>query len=109
MNLSKPLLFAATYSQPGREQELFDCYDKEHIADMLKVPGINSITRYTVQTVKFPEGIARPATCLLHELEAADPETVIEQVKQQASVGNIRHSNALDGSKSIVFILKPTD
>jgi hypothetical protein len=42
---NRPLLFAATYAQPGREQDLWDCYDTEHVPDLMIIPGIGTVVR----------------------------------------------------------------
>ena len=101
--MNKTLFIAATYAKPGRRQDLIDCYRNEHLPDMRKVPGMGSITLYRVAPYKLPEGVPPPDAFIVHEIEG-DLSEVLREVKERSISGQVRHTDALDGTRSIVFV-----
>jgi hypothetical protein len=101
--MANPLFIAATYAKPGRKQDLLDCYVNEHLPDMGLVPGMGHISLYTVAPIKLPEGVPAPDAFIIHELEV-DPGEILRIVTERSRSGEIRHTDALDGTRSIVFI-----
>lgn len=101
--MTNPLLIAATYAKPGRKQDLLNCYMHEHLPDMRRVPGMGRITLYTVAPIKLPEGVQPPDAFIVHEL-AGDLGEIMRVVAESSRSGKIRHTDALDGARSIVFI-----
>lgn len=52
--------------EPDREAEFNEIYDKEHIPDLLKVPGVLSAARYETSTEGVPRYVA------IYELASPD-------------------------------------
>ena len=106
--MTKSLFIAATYAKPGRQQDLIECYLNEHLPDMRLVPGMGQISLYRVAPFKLPEDDPPPDAFIIHELEGETAE-VLRVVSERARGGQIRHTDALDSARSIVFVATPEE
>lgn len=86
-----------TNCTPGREADFNRWYDEVHIADLLRVPGIDRATRSTLSQAQAtmetgeielcgPERIgARFRYLAIYEFAADDPMTVLKEIQTRAN------------------------
>lgn len=85
-------------AKPGREVELEEWYDKQHLQDVLRVPGVVSGRRYRVVNIISPSDTPAWLTYAVYELEADDPETVLAEIRRRAQTPEMPLSDALETS-----------
>jgi hypothetical protein len=86
------------YSNPveGREDEYNDWYDRVHLSETLKVPGIDTARRYTlVNPGSTQPGTATHKYLAIYEL-TGDPEEVMTEMSRRLGTGEITLSETLD-------------
>lgn len=71
---------ALSEPQPGRERELEDWYDTQHLPDCLKLDGFVSAQRFRVD--QKPVGIDVPAwkVMVIYDIESDDIEATLAQI-----------------------------
>lgn len=54
--MSRYIFIASMDVAPGKEAIFNEVYDKEHIPNLLKVPGVRSVKRYTAEPLELAIG-----------------------------------------------------
>jgi hypothetical protein len=86
---------ALTEPAPGREAEFEKWYDEQHLADVARVPGIVSASRYKIE--KTLSGAALPGwqSLAIYEIEADDPQTVLDEIQRRVNTPEMPLTDAL--------------
>jgi len=105
---SKVIDLVQTNPKPGREAEFEEWYSKQHVYDLLRVPGILSVQRYRFtgnrrEEGEGYEGMPQPYHHLaVYEIEG-DPEDILAGIERARDAGQIPWSDALDPIFSAYF------
>ena len=99
--MAKWLLMVESHcSDPARQEEYHDWYDKIHVKDILKTTGFNKATRYELQQVTKSTG-AKDQFLAIYEIEADDLDSVMakhsanmNQAKEQGRLSSLIDSTA---------------
>jgi len=94
--MGKYILIVPSSPLAGQGEEYNRWYDDEHIADLLKVPGVVAGRRYDA----LPASPDRPAAEFLaiYEIEADDPNVVLEDILSRSDTAAMPLSPAIDMS-----------
>jgi hypothetical protein len=95
--MARFLYVVFTEPAEGREDEYNDWYDNQHLADVVKVPGVVSAERLEL---RFPEpGEAKlPRYLALYEVETDDVTQISPAMAEARASGRMPVSDALDTS-----------
>ncbi|MFI5623383.1 hypothetical protein ACIA03_07950 [Nocardioides sp. NPDC051685] len=77
-----PLFVIKTNAVAGREDEFNDWYDRQHLPDVLDVPGFVAARRYRRSTAQFPGGKDETQEfeyLALYEIEG-DPDVALKNL-----------------------------
>jgi hypothetical protein len=88
--LARYKLIALSNAKDGREEEFNDWYDKVHLPDMLKVPGVISGERFVNV---FP---AAHKFIAIYEVETESLEALAAEIQTRAGTDRMVVSDALD-------------
>lgn len=94
--MGKHILVVTSSGAVGREKEYNDWYDSEHLADVLKVPGMVSGQRYDLSP-----GTPMPAPAkhlAIFEIEADDPGAVVGEMMRRVQAGEMSMTSDIDPS-----------
>ena len=104
--MSRHQLVVLTQAVPGREAEFEAWYDKEHIPDVLQVPGV--IARPPrVESLAASETPAWLSLAHLRRIDGDDPEVVLAEIKRRARTSEMPLSEALDPSGTLQVLTGP--
>ena len=90
------LLVQSGPSEPSREEEYNTWYDKTHLPQVCDVPGIVGARRYELApsgAMPAPEGSSRYIA--IYEIDADDPDTVLQEIVTRTGDGRIEMSDVL--------------
>jgi hypothetical protein len=95
-----------TEPKPGQEQAYNDWYDNEHLADVIAVEGFVAAQRFRLVDVP---GNGSPASRYLaiYEIEAEDPNAVLDRLVEIGTNGGMAISEALDRDSAKTFLYQP--
>ena len=97
-------------AEPGREEELHDWYEREHLDDCVKVPGVVSAKRlralYRVgRRVEGSKVMETPYDSIaLYEIEADDPLAVARELSARSGTELMSACDAIDPTKSLMMM-----
>ena len=96
---------------PGREEEFVTWYDKQHLADVQKVPGVVSARRFDVALQKVYDLDAPQYRSLaIYEVETDDPAGFLASISALSGTDAMPASDALSRAGMIqVLALAPTE
>lgn len=93
--MSRYLYVALSDPMPGREADLDAWYDGLHLAQVVEVPGFISAQRFAA--VEASDGpVQRRRNLVIYEIEADDPATVIDALRERRGTDQLVSSDALD-------------
>jgi len=84
----------------GREADFVAWYRDQHIADMLKVPGVSSATRYALSHAM---GTAPWRLMAEYEIETDDPAQVLADLQSRLGGPQMPLTDALDMNSIALF------
>ena len=98
--MAKHMFVALSVPQPGREEELEQWYDTQHMQDVLKLDGFVSAQRFRIDA--GPQGANLPAWKLmgLYEIETDDIAATMGQIAKVARTPAMPLSDAFDPATS---------
>lgn len=103
--MGKFKLVVFTDPVPGREDEYNTWYNEQHLKDVVAVPGIVSAQRFRLrQTIS---GNLPNRHLAIYEIEAENPETVMEEIFKVSGSDAMVISTALDDTEQNVAIFEP--
>lgn len=93
--MAKYRLMTMVNAKPGREAEMNDWYDGQHVPDLLSVAGVTVGQRFRVRNPMVP---AEPLFQYVNifEIEADDPMAVMAEVFERTASGKFLLSDAFD-------------
>ena len=106
--MSRDLILVFSNPVEGREDEYNDWYDGVHLADVARVPGVRSASRFEYQPTSF--GNATPAPTAHRYLAVfevdGDGEDVLAEMGRRAGSAEMVRSDAFDLENSLTCIWK---
>jgi hypothetical protein len=105
--MSTQFMFAFAKAVDGRRDELNEWFEKQHVPDLLKIPGFVSARRVAVRPLAAREGIPVWDFMAIYEIDAEDIQAVIKESGIRMASGVIKMSDALDRSSSLALLGSP--
>lgn len=107
MRLQKHTFIALSIPRPGREAELEEWYDHQHIPDCLKLDGFVAAQRFRID--QQPVGAAVPAwkVMVIYDVETDDIDNTMAQIARVVRTPKMPMTDALDLSTALRFIAVP--
>lgn len=85
-----------TDALPGREEEFNAWYDRQHVADVLRVPGFVAAQRFKLAQ---PDSSLPGRYLALYEVETDNPQAALAELTKRAGTQQMIMSEAMDMSK----------
>jgi hypothetical protein len=83
-------------SEPSREAEYNDWYDATHLPQVCDVPGIVAARRYELApSTSMPAPAGSSKYVAIYEIDADDPDTVLQEIVTRTGDGRIEMSDVL--------------
>lgn len=104
-----------TRAHPGREDEFKDWYDRQHVPDCLRIPGVTGATRYNILYEVGPssEGsqvLPAPAHSLsMYTFEAEDPLELARLLSTLAGSDAMPMTDTIDPSGTVKYMVVKAD
>ena len=103
--MSKHLLLVLANAAEGRDDEFNAWYTDQHLADVLKVPGITSAQRFAYAapanaTIEGPHPDPVHRYIAIYEVESDDPQAVHAEMISRIGTDQMILSDAMDFEKS---------
>jgi hypothetical protein len=92
---------------PGRELELDEWYDNQHLGDVAQVEGVVSAKRFNIDFSNVDSGTPAWRSLALYELEADDPMDVIERIGALSGTDAMPFSESVNMSGLVQLIASP--
>lgn len=90
------LLVHSRPSDPSREDEFNEWYDKTHVPEVCAVPGFVSARRFKLtEEAKASDPSAYPYLAI-YEIDADDPQAALKELAARAMDGRIAMSDAIE-------------
>jgi hypothetical protein len=102
--MSRHYLLALTNAVPGQDAELNRWYDEQHLADVLKVPGVVRAQR--LQTIDAFRGPLSWTYLTLYELNTADPGAILQELGKRIGTELMPLTGAMDTNTAAAVILQ---
>lgn len=94
--MEKHVFVVLTNPVAGREEEFNDWYDKEHVSDIVNVPGFQSGQRYRFSSVQRDKPPHPYSYMALYEIETDDLQGTMDELGRRIGTGEIAISSAMD-------------
>jgi hypothetical protein len=104
--MGKYNLIALTNPIEGREDEFNDWYTHEHLADVLKLPGVTAAQRYMLGDVQHRKGPLEWKYMAVYEIEIDDISETLDALAAASGTEAMPLSPALS-SERMVWIYRP--
>jgi hypothetical protein len=105
--MSTQFMISFAKAVDGRKDELNEWFEKQHVADLLKIPGFVSARRIAVRPLGVREGVPVWDFMVIYEIDAEDVHSVIKEAGVRMAAGVIPMSDALDRSSSLTLLGSP--
>ena len=96
---------AFTNAMDGREEEFNDWYDRQHVPDVLSVPGFVSAQRFVAADAQMTSVQHKYMT--IYEIETDDLAATLSAFGTRAAEGKIVMSDAVDRAGAAMSIYRP--
>jgi hypothetical protein len=95
-----------TQPKPGQDDAYNDWYDNHHLNDVLKVEGFVAAQRFKLVEL---DSNTQPTSRYLaiYEIEAADPQAVLDRMTEAAASGAMGLTDALDTGSVQTILYQP--
>jgi hypothetical protein len=103
VDLAHYLFLVVSNPVAGREAEFNDWYSRQHLDDVLRVPGFTGARRFMVSGESRLPG----RYVAIYELECADPDAVLASLNARAGTPDMPISPALDVANVTIALLAP--
>lgn len=101
--MAYPMFLIFTNCVEGKEDEFNDWYDNIHLADVLKIPGIVSGTRFRLGDVQRTDAPAKYRYVAIYQLDTHDVTSVIAELKRRAGTDLMPLSDAMQQGREGYF------
>ncbi len=93
---------------PGKEAEFNEWYTKQHIPDVLNVPGIVAGQRFRLADAQMGGDANKPYKyCALYEIESDNPAAVLKDLQSRVGTADMVMTDALDMKNLGAFVFSP--
>lgn len=99
-------LFAFTNAVPGREDEFNDWYTNVHLADVLKLPGVEAAQRFRMSDVQHRSGPYPYTYMAVYEIDIEDLNVTLSKLREVSGTDAMPLSPALQEER-MVWIYEP--
>lgn len=98
------LMATSIKAKEGREEEFKSWYDNEHLADMLKIPGVKTARTFEA----WPDSPQTPpfSFVAIYELDVDDPNVVFADLGQRLKSGEMSKSDAIQSGTGTTWVFK---
>ena len=97
------MLVFADPSDPAREAEFNEWYDGTHVKDVLKVPGIQTCTRYKLSTTETGAPPMPGSYMAVYELDAENLDDIPAGLGKAFVAGELPMSDVIKVGPQIIF------
>jgi hypothetical protein len=97
-----------TRAETGTDEEFNRWYDRQHLADVLAVPGFVSARRFKVLTAATL-GSGEPPQwqyVAIYEMECEDPQSAVAELMSRADTAQMPISKSLELQSATTFLLQ---
>lgn len=100
-----------TRAHPGKAEEFRDWYDRQHVPDCLRIPGVTAATRYNILYEVGPSAdgskeLPAPADSLsLYEFQTDDPMALARQLSALAGSAEMPMTDTIDPSGTVKYMV----
>jgi hypothetical protein len=107
--MAKYTFVVMTNPVAGKEAEFNDWYNRNHIPDVLNVPGFVCAQRFRLAEVQMGgDAAGRPYKYLaIYEIETDDLEGALRELRSRAQSGEIVPSDAIDMNNVSTYMFTP--
>jgi len=107
--MAKYTFVVMTNPVAGKEAEFNDWYNRNHIPDVLNVPGFVCAQRFRLADVQMGgDAASRPYKYLaIYEIETDDLEGALKELRSRAQSGEIVPSDAIDMNNVSTYMFTP--
>jgi hypothetical protein len=107
--MAKYTFVVMTNPVAGKEVEFNDWYNRNHIPDVLNVPGFVCAQRFRLAEVQMGgDAAGRPYKYLaIYEIETDDLEGALRELRSRAQSGEIVPSDAIDMNNVSTYMFTP--
>lgn len=102
--MSKHLFLVMTNAAEGRDQEFNDWYDKRHIPDVLKIPGIVAAQRFALSPVQRMKPPLPWSYFAIYEIETDDLKATMDTLAARSGTAAMLLSDSMQAERQS-FIL----
>jgi hypothetical protein len=102
----KHILLALTNALPGRDDEFNEWYTRQHLADLLAIPGVIAAQRYGLSELQRLPPPYPYAYCAIYEIETDNLATVLDALQKRANTPAMPISPAM-APNSLILYLEP--
>jgi hypothetical protein len=99
-------LLAFTNPVPGRELEFNDWYTHIHLADVLRLPGVQAAQRFRLSDTQHRPGPHPWEYMAVYEIEIDDPNITLDRLRAVSGTKEMPLSPALQDQR-MVWIYEP--
>lgn len=95
VSVARHVLVAFSNAIPGKEAEYNEWYSKQHIPDVLQIPGFISARRYSLSDCQLPGMSFDRKYLVVYEIDANDPQPILEELSRRLGTSAMVVSEAL--------------
>lgn len=97
-------MIALSRAAKGRDQEYQDWYQKRHVSDVLKLPGVTAAQTYSIGPSLGDAGWTLLA---VYNVETDDPAKTLGELQSRIGTPEMPITEALDPSSVALFFAEP--
>jgi hypothetical protein len=106
--MAKHTFVVLTNPTPGKDTEFNEWYNKQHIPDVLNVPGFVCAQRFRLADTQMSGDADRPYKYLaLYEIETDDLAGALKDLQSRLGTADMVMSDAIDMKNLAAFIFTP--
>lgn len=92
---------------PGREAEFNEWYDRQHIPDLLNVPGFVAAQRFRLSETQLRDGSQPLRYLAVWEIETEDLSAVFRELNARRGTPELVASDSFDSTTARVSVFGP--
>lgn len=105
--MSKHVFVVLTNPTGDRDAEYNEWYDKQHIPDVLQIPGIVAAQRFRLSDAQMAGSKSQWRYLALYELETDNPATALNELQARVGTPAMVMSDSLDMTNLGAFVFSP--
>ena len=103
--MANNIMIVLTNPVEGDEDAYNDWYTNTHLADVLKVPGVKSATRYKLADTQMVDQDCKFRYLAIYELDTDDLASVRDEILARVGTERMRASAAMSTTRDRFFFL----